>query len=100
MPSIWAVQSFLGLVLLAVFVFLIASPAASSFFDPAFFPSRAYLLFLISGVAFAVVIFPGQAIEISGITPRLLEIRFQWLFVLPAWLWIVVLFVLITEYVE
>ncbi len=90
--SLLSLQSGLALALLSYVVFTTVPTGAGELLDSGFPVARRFLPFLVSGVAFAVALFPRQAADLSALSDRLPESRLEWLFVLPAWLWIVVWF--------
>jgi len=93
--SVGAMVSAVGFVLLVGIVFLSYSQSLSGLFESEFLPAQILMLFLISGLAFGAAIFPRQAIELSGMSRNVQALRIEWLFVLLAWMWIAVLYVLV-----
>lgn len=90
--SLLTLQSGLALALLSYAVFTTVPAGAGGLLASGFPVARRFLPFLVSGVAFAVALFPHQAAHLSGLSDSLRESRLEWLFVLPAWLWLVVWF--------
>ena len=95
-PSLILVSlSAVASVLLGVMGYITWDSGAYGLLNTEFFPPRTYLLFLVSGVAFGAAIFPRQVIELVGMPSTFRNGGVEWLFVVPAWLWIVTVFVLI-----
>ncbi|NEP61983.1 MAG: hypothetical protein F6K31_34395 [Symploca sp. SIO2G7] len=92
--SVWTLHSIVGIALLGMCLFYIAGPQLEDLFNGSFFPSRSYLLFLITGMAFAVLIVPGQTLELLKLNSELEGNLLRWLIVLPAWLWMIILLVI------
>ena len=87
--------SAVALVLLGVLGYITWDSGAYGLLNTEFFPSKAYLLFLVSGFAFGAAIFPRQVIELVGMPSSIRNAGLDWLFAVPAWLWIIIVFVLI-----
>lgn len=80
----------LALVLLLVAIAIMLNPGMSHILRAEFFPVKAYLPFLVSGVAFALAIFPNSEAESSAFEnnkrPNLAPAM-----ALLAWIWILLL---------
>jgi len=89
---------FSGLGLLCVFSYVTVNSGPLGLPNPEFFPLGGYWLFILSGLAFSVVTFPGQVAELEGASWRRREGWIPLMLVIPAWLWLVVAFLAATGY--
>lgn len=91
----WGVFPIVAMILLFTYVGVTLSSEVDQILRAEFFPSRGFLIFLVTGVAFSVAIFPKQFAESSGALPRTTGIRLEWLVAVPAWIWISVVMTMV-----
>jgi hypothetical protein len=82
-----------AILLLAHFVSIVNGPSAENLAAD-FFPSRAFLFYAVSGLAYGAAMFPQLLADKSGVTRQLRPVKAAWLIAIPGWLWIVVLIIL------
>ena len=87
----WGIFPALAVVLLAVHIALMMSPEAVRILNEQLFPVRGLLVFLISGIAFSVAIFPRLVAESVMSSPGMKAVRPGLLVAIPAWLWIILI---------
>jgi len=78
-----------GLLLIAVTLMV----ASGTVLDPNahFFPRKRLMIFLLSGLAFGVAIFPRSASNLLDIENDFPGMQAHWIPLFPAWLWILIM---------
>lgn len=84
----WGVFPLLAVILLLVYVTITMSSDVGQILNKEFFPFRGFLFFLVSGIAFAVAIFPKLCAESTESFPQAAGINLEWTIAVPAWIWI------------
>lgn len=86
----WGLLPLLAVILLLVHVAMTLSAEAGQILNAEFFPFRGFLIFLVSGVAFAVAIFPQLSAESLDSFPKAAGVNLERLIAFPAWIWILI----------
>ena len=86
----WGVLPLVAMILWFALVSMTLSAGLGQFLSGEVFPYQGFLIFLVSGIAFSVAIFPKLSAEYSETLPKLSGTNLEWIIVLPAWLWILV----------